>query len=91
MKIIIIMTAVSFPPLAVWYIRYPAGALDSLISFGDIAQHKARRHLWDRAFSAASVKGYDELIIKRTRELCAAFAKRSGQVVDFLAWMSYFA
>ncbi|KZP25865.1 cytochrome P450 [Athelia psychrophila] len=74
-----------------WYNRFPAGGTNSIISFRDRAQHKARRRLWDRAFSTTSVKGYDELVIKRTRELCAAFDKRSGQVVDFSAWMSYFA
>ncbi|KZP25828.1 cytochrome P450 [Athelia psychrophila] len=73
-----------------WHNRFPAGAPNPLVSIRDIAQHKARRRLWDRAFSTASVKSYDELVIRRTRELCEAFEKRSGQVLDFSAWMSFF-
>ncbi|KZP07807.1 cytochrome P450 [Athelia psychrophila] len=73
-----------------WYNRTPAGSPLPLITHRDTAQHRARRRLWDRAFSTASVKGYDELVIKRTRELCEALEKRSGQVLDFSRWMGFF-
>ncbi|KZP25877.1 high nitrogen upregulated cytochrome P450 monooxygenase 2 [Athelia psychrophila] len=78
-------------PRGVWYYnRFRTGAPSSLINFRDVAQHKARRRVWDRAFSTASAKGYEELVIRRTVQLCEAFEKRSGQVLDFSLWMNFF-
>ncbi|KAF7974446.1 hypothetical protein HWV62_12184 [Athelia sp. TMB] len=73
-----------------WYNRAPAGSPGALITYRDRDQHKARRRLWDRAFSTASVKGYDDLIIARMRELTAQFEKRSGQIIDLSLWVSFF-
>lgn len=77
-------------PAPGWYNRTPAGTPSALITLRDPAVHKQRRRTWDRAFSSASVKNYDELVRRRTRELLAQLERRAGQVVDLSLWLSFF-
>lgn len=53
-------------------------------------QHVPRRKVWNRAFSATSLKEYDSILIRRSRELVAELSKRQLETVDISKWMEYF-
>jgi cytochrome P450 len=57
----------------------------------DPVEHKRRRKTWDRAFSTASIKNYEEIVTRKARELIEQLEKRAGQEIDLSMWMSYFA
>ena len=73
-----------------WSNRDPGGHLPSLLTTIDPVQHKQRRRTWDRAFNTAAIRNYDEIIIRKTRELLDQFEKRAGQQIDFSMWMRHF-
>lgn len=73
-----------------WYNRVPPGHIDGLIGQRDPFVHKQRRKPWDRAFSGASLKNYEDIIVKRSRELISQFKKRIGEEIDLAMWMSCF-
>jgi cytochrome P450 len=68
----------------------PEGQPPPLIGLRNPVEHKQRRRLWDRAFNTAAMKNYDEIIIRRVRELINQFEHRAGQEVDLSMWMSFF-
>jgi len=76
--------------MTAWYNRRPKGKPMSVIAMRDPVEHKRRRKMWDRAFSTAAIKNYDEIVAKRARELVEQFEKRAGQEIDLSMWMSYF-
>jgi hypothetical protein len=45
---------------------------------------------WNQAFSGASLKNYENIVIKRSRELISQFMKRTGEEIDLAMWLSYF-
>lgn len=68
---------------------------DSLIVVRDLEEHAKLRKPWNRAFSAAPVKGYEVLLIKRVKELvqglekaCRDSSDNIGRV-DLAKWISY--
>jgi cytochrome P450 len=62
----------------------------SLIGIRDPVEHKRRRKTWDRGLNAAAIKNYNEIIVKRVRELVEHFGERAGQEIDLSKWMGHF-
>lgn len=63
-----------------------------IISLRDKAEHDWRRRIWDRGFSTTALKGYDDRIVKYSRQLEAHLAKTVGQPVhanDWFFWFSF--
>jgi cytochrome P450 len=73
-----------------WSNRDPDGHLPSVLTTIDPVQHKQRRRTWDRAFSTAAIKNYEDIIVRKTRELLDHFEKRAGEQIDFSMWMRHF-
>jgi hypothetical protein len=71
--------------------RQAPGLLPSLPFIRDVADHTRRRRLWNRAFNGTSLKDYDEIIVRRSRELVNALGKRTSQKIDISQWMGFFA
>jgi len=42
-------------------------------------------------FSTASIKNYEEIVMRKTRELIEQLEKIAGQEIDLSMWMSHFA
>ena len=80
----------AIPNITVWYNRVPYGVPDIVVGMRDPFEHKRRRKTWDRAFSTAAIKNYEEIVVKRARELVEQFEKRAGHEIDLSMWMSYF-
>jgi cytochrome P450 len=76
--------------MADWYNRGPSGQLHSVIAERDPVEHKQRRRTWDRGFGTAAIKHYDEVVVRKTRQLLEQFEKRAGEEIDFSKWMTYF-
>src|ERR1700733_10951682 len=74
----------------VWYNRVADGQSPSLIGTQDPVEHKRRRKTWDRAFSTAAIRNYEEIVVRRARQLVEQFEKRAGHEIDLSMWMSYF-
>ena len=74
----------------VWYNRVAHGDTESLIGTQDPSEHKRRRKTWDRAFSTAAIRNYEEIVVRRARQLVEQFEKRAEQEIDLSMWMSYF-
>ncbi|PCH43669.1 cytochrome P450 [Wolfiporia cocos MD-104 SS10] len=70
----------------------------ALIGARDRHQHTESRQVWNRAFTSASVKRYEPIVIRRAAQLveelkkrCIASAKGKQEAhVDMSRWMSYF-
>ena len=63
-----------------------------LIGVQDVDEHLRRRRPWNRAFSAAAVKGYEETIAKRARQLVDALERQQGKGEGVLGkWFNFFA
>jgi cytochrome P450 len=63
----------------------------ALSSIRDHDEHKARRRIWDRAFSIAALKNYQPGITLRVNQLLDQFDRiaKSGEVVDLQEWIHY--
>jgi len=63
-----------------------------LIGLRSPAEHTARRRIWARAFTAASIKEYHQYIVKRANQLVEIIYRESeGQgVVDMSKWIGRF-
>jgi hypothetical protein len=91
-------TCVVFRPLLTTY--YQLSDWDnrsSLVSQRDPIKHTVQRKPWNRAFSSAAVKEYEEIAAKRTRQLLGSLedvVQRSGgnkgAVLDMASWFNYF-
>ena len=57
----------------------------------DPVEHKRHCKTWDRVFSTASIKNYEEIVMRKTRELIEQLEKIAGQEIDLSMWMSHFA
>jgi cytochrome P450 len=73
-----------------WSNRVPDGAVSALISQRDPVEHQRRRRPWARAFSSASLKDYEETVVRRSKDLVDELEKRANQVIDFNQWTSFF-
>jgi len=63
----------------------------ALSSIRDHEEHKARRRIWDRAFSISALKNYQPFIAFRVQQLCDQFDKIAikGEIVDLQEWIHY--
>lgn len=55
-----------------------------------VLHDKRRRHGWDRAFTAASLRSYDSRVIKYADILVRQIHATAGQPVDATKWMNYY-
>lgn len=61
----------------------------SLIAFHDPVAHAHRRRRWNRAFSVAALKEYEQMFRQRATQLVETLSKQHG-VIDLAQWISYF-
>ena len=61
-----------------------------MIALQDTALHLQRRRPWARAFTSAAVRGYEELVSKRVKQLIGELEKQKGRV-DLNEWFKCFA
>ena len=63
-----------------------------LVGIMDPQMHAERRKPWNRAFSAVAVKGYEETIARRARQLVDALERQQGKGEVVLGkWFNFFA
>ena len=63
----------------------------SVVFARDMALHSEQRRAWDRSFNGDSLKGYEQLLIKRAKSFSnPEFRARSGEAVDMSRWAKYF-
>ena len=63
----------------------------ALIGVVDKHEHTRRRRPWTRGFSTSALKGYEELVIKRTLQLVEALASQNlKDTVDISKWVEFF-
>lgn len=78
------------PCVADWDGREPYDHLPKpMIALRQSREHTRRRRPWNRAFSMAALKSYEDIIIKRSLQLAETLSRQSG-VVDMGQWISYF-
>ncbi|KAH9477842.1 Cytochrome P450 67 [Psilocybe cubensis] len=65
-------------------------SVTSLIATKDKSEHARRRRPWARAFKADSLKGYEDMVIKRSAQLVDLLDSSKG-VVNISQCLSYFA
>ncbi|KAF8258328.1 cytochrome P450 [Lactarius quietus] len=70
----------------------------SLVDQRDPTKHLEQRKPWNRAFATSALKEYDELLMKRVRQLTSCLEDRvnasdqkAGVVLDVVQWFTYFA
>ena len=63
--------------------------IPSLIALRDPAAHARRRRSWNRAFSGAALKEYEQMFRQRGTQLVEALSRQEG-VVDLAEWIGYF-
>ena len=61
-----------------------------MIGIRDLNDHARARKRWNRAFSTASVKEYEPIIVRRALQLAEELGKRTESVVDLAEWLSFF-
>lgn len=67
----------------------------NLIGTRDLQRHAVLRKVWNKAFSNAPLKDYEELMLSRARQLMntlKTICKEQGGVacVDIATWIGYF-
>ena len=73
-----------------WDGRRDPARQPSLIAIRNLDEHARVRKRWNRAFSTASVKEYEPIIVRRTLQLAEELGKRTESVVDLAEWLSFF-
>ncbi|KAJ6502035.1 high nitrogen upregulated cytochrome P450 monooxygenase 2, partial [Mycena sanguinolenta] len=53
--------------------------------------HMAKRRVWNRAMSSASLREYEPLIVKRAKQLVSCLRGQNNQPVDLVHWIDLFA
>lgn len=56
----------------------------------DRTDHGQLRRDWNKAFNSTSLKDYDAMVVRTSRELVEELEKRTSEVVDISKWMDYF-
>ncbi|KAH9481467.1 Cytochrome P450 monooxygenase FCK2 [Psilocybe cubensis] len=73
-----------------WDGRIPESeVVKPLIAIRDKTEHTRRRRPWTRAFSTNALKGYEELVVKRSTQLVDSLAAEKG-VTNLAKWISFF-
>ncbi|KIM73430.1 hypothetical protein PILCRDRAFT_829164 [Piloderma croceum F 1598] len=85
-----VLGAAGLPKGPFWYNRGPDGVPETVVGTRDPFEHKRRRKTWDRGFGTAAIRNYEEIVVKKARELLEQFEKRAGHEIDLSMWMSYF-
>ena len=67
----------------------PDGSSPSLVSLTDTKEHASRRKRWNRGFTSAALKEYEEVIAKRATELVGWLSNEKG-TVDLNVWFARF-
>ncbi|RDX50601.1 high nitrogen upregulated cytochrome P450 monooxygenase 2 [Lentinus brumalis] len=62
-----------------------------IIGIQDPAEHLRRRRPWNRAFTVPALRGYEETIARRARQLVDALERHNGGQVILGKWFNYFA
>lgn len=52
--------------------------------------HAVRRKPWARAMNASALKGYEDIVIRKSTELMEQLTLHLEEVVDMSAWASYY-
>ena len=60
-----------------------------LIGIRDVDEHLNRRRSWNRGFSSAAVKGYEELVGKRAKQLSKKLEEQQQVILG--TWFDCFA
>ncbi|PPQ88069.1 hypothetical protein CVT25_013677 [Psilocybe cyanescens] len=68
----------------------PKDPVKPLIALRDKTEHTRRRRPWTRGFSTNALKGYEELVVKRSRQLVDLLLSKKG-VTNLTDYISYFA
>lgn len=62
----------------------------AMLNSRDPITHAHLRKPWNRAFTTTSLKGYEEMVIRRARELIGSLDKRHSEKLDISEWMEFF-
>lgn len=62
----------------------------SLVTIISPAEHSARRRVWDHAFTASALKGYESVLSRRVTQLVNRLGSHDGDIVDIAEWSSFF-
>lgn len=65
-------------------------APSNLLAMSPGEMHTKRRRLWNRGLSNESLKEYERVIASRAKDLADGL-ERQQTVVDFVAWINFFA
>jgi cytochrome P450 len=68
----------------------PFNSSGNLLNIISPAEHSKRRKVWDRAFTPAAIKSYEEPLQSRVAELLGEFGGRLGQPLDLAGWFGFF-
>ncbi|KAH7913197.1 cytochrome P450 [Hygrophoropsis aurantiaca] len=64
-------------------------SIRALISVRDPVEHMRRRKPWNRAFSSAALKGYEEILSKRAQQFVTAL-EQQDLPVNLAQWINHF-
>ena len=80
-----------------WDSRRNPNGVCTLIAIRDPQEHARRRKPWNRAFNTISVKGYEQILIRRALQLVGELEKRAQvkggpleSAVNLAEWMKFF-
>ncbi|KAG6859792.1 hypothetical protein C0995_003925 [Termitomyces sp. Mi166 len=72
-----------------WDGRVPEGETTKpMIALRDIAEHARRRRPWAHAFGTAALKGYEEIVKKRSVQFAESVGQQMG-AVDMMEWIAF--
>jgi cytochrome P450 len=66
------------------------GNVVPMLGSRDASTHTRLRKPWNRAFTTASLKDYEHIVVRRARELIENLDKRHSQQLDISEWMEFF-
>ncbi|OBZ68837.1 hypothetical protein A0H81_11384 [Grifola frondosa] len=72
-----------------WIGRALNTSVQNLVSLRDLNEHAVRRKIWNRAFSSAALKGYEEIIAKRAAQFVEGLEVQDSEV-DLSKWFGWF-
>ncbi|KAI0828849.1 high nitrogen upregulated cytochrome P450 monooxygenase 2 [Trametes gibbosa] len=72
-----------------WGSRAATQAVPPLIAIGDPKEHLRRRKPWNRAFSVASLREFEPMVARRTRQLVDLLSSKKDEV-NISKWFSWF-
>lgn len=61
-----------------------------MLNSRDAVTHARLRKPWARAFATTSLMGYENMVVRRARELIESLDKRHSENIDISEWMEFF-